>query len=166
MAFLLKMRYMKKYVRARGRYTSLDVVEEAKRLPLLKWVVDQIELPWDATQKKTGRNPADVKYYRDLIVFIFWQEAYPNVESERSFLNNLNNDKETLRTFGFEKSPDRTTLWRIRLKLSKEYREKFHKKLGETCVTELFRKKRAYRRTYYKAYKARKAKTAEGNKQV
>ena len=154
---------MKKYARARDPYGNLDVVENEKRLPLLKGVVDQIPLPWNTTQKKTGRKPADDKHYRALIVFILWQEAYPNLESERSFLKNLN--KETLKTFGFERAPSRITLSRITEKLSEGYREKLLRKLNETCINEYVRRKRAYRKAYYKAYKARKAEAAEGNKQ-
>ena len=145
---------IQKYSKARGQFKQLDLVDENKRLPLLRKIVHQIELPWDTTRKHTGRRPSSVKFYQDLVVFVLWQEAYQNVKSERSYLKNLNNDKEELRKFGFLHAPSRSAVWRVRNHLTQEYKVILYKTLNEICVNELLRKKAEYRREYYKKRKA------------
>jgi hypothetical protein len=159
---------VKKNLRASELYGQLDNIEDNKRLPLLKNAVTQIKIPWDITPKKTGRKPADIKHYQNLIAFILWHEAFPTAEkSERSFIAGLKNDENVLRHFGLNFAPSRTAIWRIKKALTKEYREQLYQKLREAGINEYFRKKRAYRK---KDYQARKAKvvsqTSAGNKQA
>jgi len=107
-------------------YESLRQVEREDAFRLLKWAVDSLPPPWDSGWKGTGRKPYDS---RALTVVTVWQEL--EGKPERTYSADLNRDKEHLSLLGLEHAPDRTSLYRTRHRLTKEYMRRLNEKICE-----------------------------------